>query len=187
MIEERVAVFIDGPNIYGTCRALDMRIDYKRLLDFFESEYDYLLRAFYYTPVLGNNEVDKKRSILDFISYNGYSLVTRESKEIVRADDSRVFRGSTDMDLVVGIMKMVNTGKVDHIVLMSGNGDFIPVIEYVKDMGILVTVISSDSSRTGGRNSVSNELKRVCDEFIELDDIRHEVGSSNDLEEVKVA
>jgi uncharacterized LabA/DUF88 family protein len=79
---EKIALFIDGANLYATAKALGFDIDYKRLLREFHSR-GYLLRAFYYTAVIEDQEYSSIRPLIDWLDYNGYSVVTKATKEFV--------------------------------------------------------------------------------------------------------
>ena len=79
---EKMALFIDGANLYATAKSLGFDIDYKRLLSEFHSR-GYLLRAFYYTAVIEDQEYSSIRPLIDWLDYNGYSVVTKATKEFV--------------------------------------------------------------------------------------------------------
>ena len=72
---EKIALFIDGANLYATAKSLGFDIDYKRLLREFQSR-GYLVRAFYYTAVIEDQEYSLIRPLIDWLDYNGYSVVT---------------------------------------------------------------------------------------------------------------
>ena len=79
---EKIALFIDGANLYATAKSLGFDIDYKKLLNEFRSR-GYLLRAFYYTAVIEDQEYSSIRPLIDCLDYNGYSVVTKATKEFV--------------------------------------------------------------------------------------------------------
>src|SRR5437016_1035850 len=119
---EKIALFIDGANLYATAKSLGFDIDYKRLLSEFHSR-GYLLRAFYYTAVIEDQEYSSIRPLIDWLDYNGYSVVTKATKEFVDQTGRRKVKGSMDIELAVDAMEIA--GSVDHIVLFSGDGDFL--------------------------------------------------------------
>ena len=80
--KEKLALFIDGANLYATAKSLGFDIDYKRLLREFQSRGD-LLRAFYYTAVIEDQEFSSIRPLIDWLDYNGYTVVTKPTKEFV--------------------------------------------------------------------------------------------------------
>src|SRR5262249_21523887 len=97
---EKIALFIDGANLYATGKALGFDIDYKRLLREFQSR-GYLLRAFYYTAVIEDQEYSSIRPLIDWLDYNGYSVVTKATKEFVDQTGRRKVKGNMDIELAV--------------------------------------------------------------------------------------
>ena len=79
---EKMALFIDGANLYATAKSLGFDIDYKRLLREFQSR-SYLLRAFYYTAVIEDQEYSSIRPLIDWLDYNGYTVIKKTIKELV--------------------------------------------------------------------------------------------------------
>src|SRR5258708_19823413 len=77
--QEKIALFIDGANLYAAARALQFDIDYKRLLDVFGSK-GRLIRAFYYTALIEDQEYSPLRPLVDWLDSNGYTMVTNPPK-----------------------------------------------------------------------------------------------------------
>jgi uncharacterized LabA/DUF88 family protein len=98
--EEKTALFIDGSNLYAAARALGFDIDYKKLLGFF-SQHGRLLRAFYYTALVEDAEYSPIRPLIDWLDYNGYTMVTKPTKEFT--DSS----GRRKVNSLVGLVTMV--------------------------------------------------------------------------------
>src|ERR1700681_2813711 len=167
---EKIALFIDGANLYATAKALGFDIDYKRLLREFHSR-GYLLRAFYYTAVIEDQEYSSIRPLIDWLDYNGYSVVTKATKEFVDQSGRRKVKGNMDIELAVDAMEIAE--HVDQIVLFSGDGDFRSLVEAVQRRGVRVTVVSSISSNPP---MVAAELRRQADTFVDLAELRTEVG-----------
>src|SRR2546427_3477978 len=118
---EKMALFIDGANLYATAKALGFDIDYKRLLREFQSR-GYLLRAFYYTAVIEDQEYSSIRPLIDWLDYNGYNVRTKATNEFVDQTRRRKVKGNMDIKLAVDPMEI--TGPIDHMVLYSRDGDF---------------------------------------------------------------
>ncbi|MCH8090995.1 MAG: NYN domain-containing protein, partial [Proteobacteria bacterium] len=78
--DERLALFIDGSNLYSAARALGFDIDYKRLLEVFAKR-GRLVRAFYYTALMDEQEYSPIRPLVDWLDYNGYTMVTKPTKD----------------------------------------------------------------------------------------------------------
>src|ERR1019366_6485796 len=136
----KIALFIDGANLYATAKTLGFDIDYKRLLKEFQSR-GTLLRAFYYTAIIGDQEYSSIRPLIDWLDYNGYSVVTKATKEFVDQTGRRKAKGNMDIELAVDAMEI--PGSIDHMVLFSGDGDFRSLVEAVQRRGVRVTVIST--------------------------------------------
>ncbi|WP_426531533.1 NYN domain-containing protein [Bradyrhizobium sp. McL0615] len=158
----KIALFIDGANLYATAKALGFDIDYSRLLKQFQSR-GVLLRAYYYTAVIGDQEYTSIRPLLDWLDYNGYTVVTKETKEFVDASGRRKLKGDMDIELAVDAMEL--SENIDQMVLFSGDGDFRSLVEAVQRRGVHVTVISTISTQPG---MIADELRRQADVFTDL-------------------
>ena len=163
--EERVALFIDGANLYSAARALGFDIDYRKLLELFASK-GRLIRAFYYTALMEEQEYSPIRPLIDWLDYNGYTLVTKPAKEFTDSLGRRKIKGNMDIELAIDVMEMAP--HLDHIVLFSGDGDFRRLVEAVQRKGVRVTVVSTTRSQPP---MVADELRRECDNFVELQDL----------------
>ena len=164
--EERWAMFIDGPNLFGAARSLGFDIDYRRMLQLFAAK-GRLLRAFYYTALMENEEYSPLRPLVDWLDYNGYTMVTKPVKEFTDAQGRRRIKGNMDIELAIDMLEMAN--HVEHIVLFSGDGDFRRLVEAVQKRGVRVSVVSS--IRTSPP-MIADELRRQADNFIELADMK---------------
>jgi uncharacterized LabA/DUF88 family protein len=166
----RISLFIDGANLHATARTLGFDIDYKRLLKEFESR-GTLLRAFYYTAVVEDQEFSSIRPLIDWLDYNGYTVVTKATKEFIDASGRRKVKGNMDIELAVDAMEIAE--HVDQIVLFSGDGDFRSLVEAVQRHGVRVTVISTISSHPP---MIADELRRQADVFTDLVELRPKIG-----------
>ena len=163
--EERLALFIDGSNLYSAARALGFDIDYKNLLELFSAE-GRMVRAFYYTALVEDQEYSPIRPLIDWLDYNGYTLVTKPTKEFTDSIGRRKIKGNMDIELAIDVLEMAE--HLDHIVLFSGDGDFRRLIEAVQRKGVRVSVVSTFRSSPP---IVADELRRQADHFIELQDL----------------
>ncbi len=162
---ERIALFIDGSNLYSAARSLGFDIDYRRLLDQF-SEKGRLIRAFYYTALVEDQEYSPMRPLVDWLDYNGYTMVTKPIKEFTDAFGRRKIKGNMDIELAIDMLEMAQ--HLDHIVLFSGDGDFRRLVEAVQRKGVRVTVVSTLRSQPP---MIADELRRQADVFVELQDL----------------
>src|SRR5258708_14036446 len=124
-LESRIALFIDGANLYATAKTLGFDIDYKRLLKEFQSR-GTVVRAFYYTAIIEDQEFSSLRPLIDWLDYNGYTVVTKATKEFIDASGRRKVKGNMDIELAVDAMGLA--AHVDHIVLFFGDADFRPLL-----------------------------------------------------------
>ncbi len=167
--QERVALFIDGSNLYAAARALGFDIDYKRLLEVF-SEDGHLVRAFYYTALLEDQEYSPIRPLVDWLDYNGYTMVTKPAKEFTDSSGRRKIKGNMDIELAIDLIEMAP--HLDHAVLFSGDGDFRRLVEAVQRKGLRVTVVSTVRSQPP---MAADELRRQADVFMELQDLQSKI------------
>lgn len=159
---QRIGLFIDGANLYSAARALQFDIDYKRLLHLFASRAQ-LVRAFYYTALVDDTEYSPIRPLIDWLAYNGYTLVTKPAKEFPDATGRRRLKGNMDIEIAVDMMTLAP--RLDHALLFSGDGDFRRVVEAVQTQGVRVTVQSTLRTQPP---MVADELRRQADQFIDL-------------------
>lgn len=169
-IAEKTALFIDGANLYATTKSLGIDIDYKLLLKEFQSRGN-LLRAFYYTALVEDQEYSSIRPLLDWLDYNGYTVVTKPAKEFTDAMGRRKIKGNMDLELAVDMMEL--SDHIDHIVLFSGDGDFRPLLESVQRKGVRVTVVSTITTQPP---MIADELRRQADVFIDLSELASKIG-----------
>jgi uncharacterized LabA/DUF88 family protein len=168
--QERIALFIDGANLYATAKSLGFDIDYKRLLREFQSRGRFV-RAFYYTALVEDQEYSSIRPLVDWLDYNGYSVVTKPTKEFVDSTGRRKVKGNMDIELAVNAMEMAPF--IDHMVLFSGDGDFRSLVEAVQRRGVRVAVVSTVTTQPP---MVADELRRQADEFIDLAQLIPRIG-----------
>jgi uncharacterized LabA/DUF88 family protein len=165
-----IALFIDGANLYATTKTLGFEIDYRRLLTEFRSR-GTLVRAFYYTAVLEDSDFSSIRPLIDWLDYNGYTVVTKPTKEFVDATGRRKVKGNMDIELAVDAMELAE--HIDEMVLFSGDGDFRSLVEAVQRRGVRVTVISTISTHPP---MIADELRRQADVFTELMELKSKIG-----------
>lgn len=168
--DERLALFIDGANLYAAAKALGFDIDYKLLRAEFMRR-GKMLRAFYYTALLESDDFSPIRPLVDWLNYNGFTMVTKPAKEYIDSQGRRKVKGNMDIELCVDAIELAP--HVDHMVLFSGDGDFRPLVECVQRKGVRVSVVSTIRSQPP---MISDELRRQADNFIELDELKDVIG-----------
>lgn len=167
---ERIALFIDGANLYATSKTLGFDIDYRRLLKEYQSK-GYLVRAFYYTALIEDQEYSSIRPLIDWLDYNGYSVVTKPVKEFTDAMGRRKVKGNMDIELAIDAMELAPF--INHMVLFSGDGDFRSLVEAMQRKGVRVTVVSTVTTQPP---MVADDLRRQADTFLDLVDLQAKVG-----------
>ncbi|UIJ70566.1 NYN domain-containing protein [Aurantimonas sp. HBX-1] len=178
---EKIALFIDGANLYATSRGLGFDIDYRRMLAHFQSQ-GYVLRAYYYTALVEDSEYSSIRPLIDWLDYNGYRVVTKPAKEFTDSAGRRRIKGNMDIELAVDAMELADT--VDHFVLFSGDGDFRSLVEALQRRGRKVSVVSTLQTNPP---MIADDLRRQADHFVELSTLRTEIGRTPAEREARLA
>jgi len=167
---EKVALFIDGANLYATSKSLGFDIDYRDMLKYFNKKC-YLLRANYYTALIEDQEYSSIRPLIDWLDYNGYRVITKPTKEYTDSAGRRKVKGNMDLELAIDALDLCDT--VDHMVLFSGDGDFRVLVEALQRRGRKVSVVSTVATQP---SMISDELRRQADQFIDLVNLKKEIG-----------
>ena len=167
---DKMVLFIDGANLYSSAKGLGFDIDYKKLLEEFRKR-GILTRAYYYTALVEDQDYSPIRPLVDWLDYNGYSLVTKTAREYTDSQGRKRWRGDMDVEIAVDMMEMAP--HVDHIVLFSGDGDFRRLVEAVQQRGVRVTVVSTMKSQPP---MASDDLRRQADSFVDLADLADIIG-----------
>lgn len=168
--DERIGVFIDGANLFAASKSLGFDIDYRRLLAYFRGKGN-LVRALYYTAVAEGQEYSSIRPLLDWLDYNGFTLVTKPVKEFTDEMGRRKIKGRMDVELAIDVMQL--SEHLDHVVLFSGDGDFRSLVAAVQASGRRVSVISTLQTNPP---MVADELRRQADQFVDLVDLEREIA-----------
>ena len=170
---EKYSLFIDGSNLHASSRLLNFDIDFKKLLQFF-SAHGRLIRMYYYTAVIEDQNYSAIRPLVDWLDYNGYTLITKPAKEFTDIEGQRKIKGDMDIELAIDMLEMAP--HLDHIILFSGDGDFRRLVEVVQRKGVKVSVVSTVKSSPP---MVADELRRQADQFIELQDLAAEISRAH--------
>ena len=168
--QDRIALFIDGANLYATAKSLGFDIDYKRLIKEFSTR-GRLVRAYYYTALVEDQEYSSIRPLIDWLDYNGFAVVTKPAKEFVDSMGRRKIKGNMDIELAVDAMEMAD--HLDQIVLFSGDGDFRSLVVALQRKGCRVSVVSTIATQPP---MVADELRRQADEFVDLAQMAARIG-----------
>jgi uncharacterized LabA/DUF88 family protein len=159
---ERTALFIDGANLYATAKTLGFDIDYKRLLQHFEASCHFI-RALYYTAITDDQEYSSIRPLIDWLDYNGYTMVTKPTKEFTDSMGRRKIKGNMDIELTVDALTL--SDRLDHLVIFSGDGDFRALVAELQRRGKKVSVVSTLMTSPP---MIADDLRRQADQFVEI-------------------
>ena len=176
--KERIALFIDGSNLYAAAKSVGFDIDYKHLLEFFSGQSNFI-RAYYYTALIDDQEYSPIRPLVDWLDYNGYTMITKPTKEFTDSAGRRKIKGNMDIEIAIDMMEMAD--KLDHMVLFSGDGDFRRLVEAVQNKGARVTVISTVKSSPP---MCADELRRQSDQFVDIVDLKDHIGRDHGSEDI---
>ena len=124
------------------------------------------MRALYYTALAEEQEYSSIRPLIDWLDYNGFTMVTKPTKEFTDATGRRKVKGNMDIELAVDAMRLADT--LDHIVIFSGDGDFRSLVAALQQKGKRVSVISTLQTQPP---MVADELRRQADQFIDIADL----------------
>lgn len=168
--DDRLALYIDGANLYSAARAIELDIDFRKLLKEFQSR-GRLVSANYYTSLVESDDYSPVRPLVDWLAYNGFTVTRKPAREFTDRDGRKRTRGNTDIELATDMLEQSHT--LDHIVLFSGNGDFQSPLAAMKKRGVRVSVVSTMAN---GSFTVADELRREADNFIDLVDIASKIA-----------
>jgi uncharacterized LabA/DUF88 family protein len=162
---ERLALFIDGANLYSAAKALQADIDFKKLIDEFRKK-GVLVRAYYYTAIVEGDDYSPIKPLVDWLDYNGFTMVTKAAKRFTDHEGRSRTKGNMDVEIAVDMMELAE--RIDHAVLFSGDGDFASLVRALQRKGVRVSVISTLKSHPP---QVADDLRRAADTFIDLADL----------------
>lgn len=166
---ERTIVLIDGSNLYHTLKALGWVADYGRLRKYFAARSS-LVRVYYFAALRDDGD-DKLSLFTRWLAQHGFMVIDKPLKTMTdHATGEQISRGNLDVEIAVYAMAVAPG--VDHIVLMSGDGDFRILVERLQDMGKRVTVVSSCQTRPP---ICAEDLREQADQFVEMGDMRAEI------------
>ena len=130
-----------------------------------------LIRASYYTAVNEHEEFQPLRPLVDWMQYNGWNTVTKPTREFITDEGQRKIKGNMNVELTVDAIALAP--HIDHVVLFSGDQNFLPLVRHLQTTGIRVSVVSSIKTNP---QMVADDLRRQADAFIELDSLRDSIG-----------
>ncbi len=159
---EKTAVFIDGSNLFAVAKALDFDVDYRKFLKYFQDN-TCLVRAAYYTVLTEDQDYSPLRPLVDWLDYNGFHMVTKSTREFIDNQGRKKVKGSIAVDLVIDALAIAD--KIDHMILFSGDSDFVKLTQALQNKGVRVTIVSTIMTQPF---MVGDDLRRQADIFMDL-------------------
>jgi uncharacterized LabA/DUF88 family protein len=159
-VVKRTAVFIDGSNLHATILNQKMQVDYAKLLKVFDDGSVCQFKWFTAIPA-DKEEFSSFRPVFDYLSYNGFVMVTKPTKII-----EGKMKGNMDVEIVLHAMELRDC--ISHLILFSGDGDFTGLVVALQSRGVYVTVVST-------RNMIADELRRACNKELDISDYKSQL------------
>ncbi|MEM9357458.1 MAG: NYN domain-containing protein [Pseudomonadota bacterium] len=176
--DERSALFIDGPNLFSTAKALEFGIDYGQLLALFQKRCR-LVRALYYTPIVEGDGPSAVKPLLDWLDYNGYTIVSKPVRPAVNQDEQRREFSRMHVEFTIDALKLAPS--LDHVIIFSGDREYTALVNELRQMSKRVSIVSTLETQP---SMVADELRRAADQFIDLADLEPMI--SREMADVKV-
>ncbi len=166
---ERIAIFIDGANMFYAQRKIGWHIDYKKVYDFYAKQAQ-VYNAFYYTSV--TNPLDPgMEGFLRALTGMGYTVRRKTVKEIADQESGQIIR-KANLDIEIVIDMLTTADLYDRAALISGDGDFERAVEYLRGRGKRIEGL-------GVRSMAAYDLVNAMDQYLYLEDYRDEMEKSS--------
>lgn len=167
MREKKYAIYIDGSNTHMASKAAGYRVDFGRIKAYYEA-LGSVVDAVYFTALPPKEEFSALRKLTDHLQYNGWTVITKETEDQLTSDGLRRKKGNMDMAMFARGARMA--GVITHLVLFTGDGDFVDMVEYMKEKGVHVSAVSHFSYKDDC--IVSTKLRKAVNEFWPLTTMR---------------
>ena len=165
----RTIILIDGPHIYALGKQLGFAIDFKMWREMFQKR-SQLVRNYYFTAVRETDGLQNIRPLLDYLEYNGFTVVEKRAKEYIDDSNRPRVKGDMRVDIAVLALQLAQEKVMEEIVLVAGDEEFVPLIHALKALGIIVTLVSTISESAAAR--VADDLRRAADVFVDIASVR---------------
>ncbi len=170
---DKVAIFVDGGNMFYAQRENGWFIDFKRVRDFFSANRE-IYGAYYFTatpPADDPIAVKKYRAFRGFLISNDWTVIDKEVKVITdKTTGQRILKGNLDIEVVFRILTSVDGWDIAY--LLGGDGDYVPILEHLANLGKKTIVVAR-------RETTAIELINVAHQFINLNSIREHIERKN--------
>lgn len=163
MRDKRYAILVDGSNNAKATKAAGYMMDYDRVREHFGKS-GTVVDCSYFTALPPIEQYTDLRALTDWLQLHSWTVVTKEVKELLNDEGMWNLKGNMDIEICMRCVRVLDT--VDHFVLFTGDGDFVALVEYLKEKGKQVTAVSHYSHR--GNSVVSQELRKAVTFFLPL-------------------
>lgn len=151
-------VLIDGASLFYAAMQMEIEVDYSRLLGRLING-GQLVHAHFYTGVDPNN--DKQKGFLYWMQCNGYRVI---SKDLTQSAGSK--KANLNVEIAIDMMRLAPY--CDTVILVSGDGELTPALNFVTYQGVQSEVV-------GLRSMISEQLINVADYYTDLAMIRQQI------------
>lgn len=162
----RAICLIDGSNNHAACRAVGINLDWHLIRNDMLTNWNAYRLSYYTATYTDDDNYNVLRPLLDWLEFNGYTVVQKPAKEYVTDKGVSRLKGNVDMEIAVDAMRAI--GNADHVIIFTGDGDFKYLVDALKQAGIYVTIVSTLQGQV-----LSGDLRRVADNFVDLADCTH--------------
>lgn len=160
------SLFIDGAHLYASAKSIGLDLDYKLLLELFQ-DHSTLVRAQFYIAIAEDDVSSGVRPLANWLEYNGYTVVTKTAAPFTDATGRRKLKASLAVKLTVDALEL--SPHIDHVVLVAGDAEFVPLVRALQRRGKYVTIVSTLVSAPA---MIMDDLRRLADQFIDLADLQ---------------
>lgn len=156
--KRRTSIFIDAANILYSQQSLGWKIDYKKLIKYFKKRTN-LIEAYFYSGKITSNK--KQSKFFELMEKFGYKVKTKEVKWI-KDSKGKILKGKGNLDIELALDLTHTTENYDIAIIFSGDSDFAPAIDFIKNLEKIVIVIST-------RGHISKELIQTSNLYLSFD------------------
>lgn len=172
---DRVALFVDGANMDGSCRRAGYFVDYRKAREFFLAGGQFYAGYFYIADFTSSDPLQQR--FLDFLARSGYIVRRKPVKNIIDEETGdRIIKCDLDTEIV---LDMLNTVDNYDVAFLSGDSDFERAVDLLRSRGKRVYVVASDRQLSREMRYVADKpifLLEECRQALARDD-RHGPGS----------
>jgi uncharacterized LabA/DUF88 family protein len=173
-IEGRTLVIIDGNNLHWSCKKAGFIPEFKKLRLALLEQFD-VKRISYFSTIEDSDDENSLVKLYDWLAYNGYDVNLRFVKGKTDNEGRIRIPNNVDVEICISVMRAISLGNIDNLIMFSGSQQLTMLVEEAKRMNVRTFIIS------GLDNSVSDELRRSADVYVDIRDIEPIIRSTKDI------